>query len=48
MSSIRRPRRGHRGKKEKDREEEKGKNRKGESENNTEKIIVLECGRNRK
>jgi len=43
-----RPRRGHKGEMEKDRKEGKGKNRKEESENKTEKLIVLECGRNRK
>jgi len=43
-----RPRRGHRGEKGEDREEGKGKNRKEESENKTEKLIVLKCGRNRK
>jgi len=45
---LRKPRKEHKGEKGEDREEEKGKNRKGESENKIEKVIVLECGRNRK
>jgi len=43
-----RPRKEHRGEKGEDREEGKGKDKKGKSENKTEKLIVLECYRNRK